>query len=266
MTFNADLPLPPAAAPPPVIIGTLLNDAMVTGGVVGLDESVEAAQLNHAMRIANRMIAQWQHERYMVFALQEYGTGITATGQMSYTVGLGQQYNINPRPDRLEFAFLRQLSGNGAPPPNAGTQPFDWPLEVIDAHEDYAAIRLKTLGTFSGAVFYDPQFPVGYLFPWPIPQQGIYELHILVKQTLQRFVNLNQAIIFPPEFEAALEWCIARRLRVANQMPPDPALNELAAQGKNIIRKANAQIPTLRMPRELDRPGDRAYNYRSDTP
>lgn len=254
----------PAPAPPPTVIGTLLTDALVTGGIVGLDEAAEQSVINKALRTANRMIAQWQHERYMVYQLVDYG--FVSTGADYYTVGLGQNFNINPRPDRLEYAFLRQLSGNGTPPPNGGSQPFDWRLEVIDAYEDYAAIRLKTLGTFSAAVFYDPGFPIAILRPWPVPQASIYEIHFLVKQTLQRFVNLQSQVTFPPEYEAAMEWCLARRFRVAFQLPRDPDLNILAAQGKNIIRKANTQVPTLRMPRELQRAGDQAYNYRSDTP
>ncbi len=254
----------PAPLPPPTVISELLRDALVTAGIVGIDESIEPLVLNKALNLANRMIAQWQHERYMVYRLADYG--ITSTGVEVYTVGLGQNFNINPRPDRLEYAYLRQLSNNGSPAPNAGTQPFDWPLEVLDAHEDYAAIRLKTLGTFSSCVFYDPDFPIGYLRPWPIPQSGIYEIHILCKQTLVEFTNVNATVQFPPEYGAALEWCLARRLRVGFQMPRDPDLNSLAAQGKNIIRKANAQIPTLKTPRELNRPGDWAYNYRSDTP
>jgi hypothetical protein len=81
-----------------------------------------------------------------------------------------------------------------------------------------------------------------------------------------RFPSLQDTQVnFPPEYSAALKWCLARRYKVAFQMPRDPDLNSLAAQGKNIIRKANTQIPTLGMPRELQRPGDQAYNYRSDT-
>lgn len=250
--------------PPTDLVSTILTDALVSAGVVGLDESIEPLMLQKAFRIANRMISQWQRERYMVYQLVDYSA--VSTGALSYSVGAGQPFNINPRPDRLEYAFLRQLSNNGAPPPNAGTQPFDWPLEVIDAYEDYAAIRLKTLGTFSAAVFYDPGYPVGTLRPWPVPQSGIYELHILCKQTLAQFPNIQAQLQFPPEYGAALEWCLARRYRAAFQMPADPTINELAAQGKNTIRKANAQIPTLRMPRELIRGGDAAYNYRSDTP
>ena len=255
---------PAQQLPAPEICSVLLTDALQTGGIVGLDESIEPEMINKAFRIANRMIAQWQHERYMVYQLVDYA--FASTGAQSYTVGAGQNFNINPRPDRLEYAFLRQLSNNGQPAPNAGTQPFDWPLEVIDAYEDYAAIRLKTLGTFSTALFYDPGWPIGLVKPWPVPQASIYEIHILCKQTLQQFPNLQSPMIFPPEYGGALEWCLARRYKVAFQMPEDRQLNILAAQGKNIIRKANAQIPTLRMPRELINNGDAAYNYRSDTP
>jgi hypothetical protein len=255
---------PAQQLPAPEIVSVLLTDALVTAGVVGLDESIEPEQQNKALRIANRMISQWQHERYMVYQLVNYG--FPSTGAMSYTVGAGQNFNINPRPDRLEFAFLRQLSNNGSPAPNAGTQPFDWPLEILDAHEDYAAIRLKSLGTFSAAVFYDPGWPIGKLFPWPVPS-SLYELHILVKQTLNLFGSWQQQVIFPPEYSAALEWCLARRFRVASQMPADPTINELAAQGKNTIRKANAQIPQLRITGDVPgMHGGGVYNYRSDQP
>lgn len=263
MTYLTPPPAAPPAAPPPSTVEVLLTDALTTGGIVGIDEAIEPGVLNKALNIANRMISQWQHERYMVFQLVDYG--VVSTGANYYPVGQGQAFNINPRPDRLEYAFLRQVSGNGVPPTNGASEPFDWPLEVIDAYEDYAAIRLKNLGTFSAAVFYDPGMPVGRILPWPIPQATIYEIHIVVKQTLARFINMAQSIAFPPEYEAALEWTLARRFRAAFQLPPDMSINQLAAQGKNTIRKANAQIPTLRFPRELLRNGDSSYNYRSDS-
>jgi hypothetical protein len=250
------MPAAPAQQlPAPQVVSAMLTQALLIAGVIGIDEAVEDPVLNTAFDLANDLIAQWQHERYMVYQLVDYG--FTSTGANTYTVGAGQNFNINPRPDRLEFAFLRQFS--------AGAQPFDWPLDVIDAYEDYAAIRLKTLGTFANAVFYDPGWPVGTLRPWPVPQSAIYELHIICKQTLPRFPSLQDTVNFPPEYSAALKWCLARRYKVGFQMPRDPDLNSLAAQGKNIIRKANTQIPTLGMPRELQRPGDQAYNYRSDT-
>lgn len=244
--------------PAPSTVSVLLTDALVSAGIIGVDEAMEQPILNKALRTANRMIEQWQLERFMVWQLVDYG--FTSTGANTYSVGRGMNFDINPRPDRLEFAYLRQLNSSG------GT-PSDWDLDIIDAYEDYAAIQLKTIGTFSSALFYDPGTPVGTLYPWPVPQASIYQLHILVKQTLQRFVNLQDSITFPTGYEAALEWCLARRFRAAFQMPADPTINELAAQGKATIRKGNTQVATLRMPRELRGVGGgSAYNYRSDTP
>src|ERR1700692_3856466 len=99
-----DNPKPPVA-PAPAIVSALLTDALVTGGIVGLDEAIEPAGFNKGLTIANRMLAQWQHERYMVYQLQDYSA--VSTGALVYNVGLGQPFNINSRPDRLEFAFLR---------------------------------------------------------------------------------------------------------------------------------------------------------------
>jgi hypothetical protein len=48
-------------------------------------------------------------------------------------------------------------------------------------------------------------------------------------------------------------------------MPATQTCNQLAAQGKNIIRKANAQVPVLRF-KDIPGMSGGGYNYRSDTP
>src|ERR1700678_1434432 len=112
MTYLTPPPAPPPQAPVPSTVGVLMTDALVTAGIVGVDESIEKAIEQKALNIGNRMLAQWQHERYMVFQLVDYG--VVSTGANYYSVGLGQPFNINPPPDRLEYAFLRQVSGSGA--------------------------------------------------------------------------------------------------------------------------------------------------------
>src|ERR1700689_5337262 len=104
---------PAQQLPAPYVVSALLTQALMIGGIVGIDESIEQPILNLAFNVANDMIAQWQHERYMVYRLEDYG--FASTGVETYTVGVGQNYNINPRPDRLEFAFLRQVVNNVSP-------------------------------------------------------------------------------------------------------------------------------------------------------
>lgn len=236
---------------------TIISTALRKAGIVGIDESIEQPILNDALDDANDFLAQINHNRNLVYHLKEYS--FVSTGVQNYTVGAGQNFDINPRPDRLEYAFLRQII------PSQGQQ-IDWPLDIIPAYENYAAITLKTLGTFAWAIFYDSGFPVGTLKPWPIPQASIYEIHILVKETLQRFSSLQDKINLPPEYVPVLKWNLAQWYRASYQMPEDEAINKLARRSLNIIRLANTQVPTLGMPTAVLKSSGRSYNYKSDQP
>lgn len=236
----------------------LLTNALIDAGIVGIDEAIEQPYINRAFVQANWLLAQWARKRWLIYALQEYT--VVSTGAQTYAVGLNQPININPRPDRLEYAFLRFLTNNVG-----GGTPVDIQLNIIQSKEDYSRISVKNIGTFPTAVFYDPQWPVGVLYPWPVPQSGLYEIHVGFKTVLPRFTSLQQKIMFPPEYEAALNWCLARRLRATYQMPEDPTISSLARDALNVIRLGNTQVGTLQMPSALRGRGrGRAYDYRSD--
>lgn len=235
----------------------IITTALRKAGVVGIDESIEQPILNDALNDANDYLAQINHERSMVYVLKDYA--FVSTGVMDYTVGAGQNFNIDPRPDRLESAFLRQVQ-----PSNS--QLIDWPLEIIPARENYNQITLKSLGTFAWSIFYESSWPIGKLKPWPVPQASIYELHCTFKQTLQRFASLKDQINLPPEYVPLLKWNLAEWYRASYQMPEDPQITKLARRATNIIRLANVQVPTLNMPNSVLKNSGRSYNYKSDQP
>ena len=254
--------MPPAEGPIPVdsVIG-LLTNALVDAGIIGIDEDIEQPILNRAFTQANWLLAQWARKRWLVYRIQDYS--FISNGSKTYPVGnIGLNtvgININPRPDRLEYAFLRFL--NQSPPSGLFV---DIPIDIIQSHEDYARITVKNIGTLAWRIFYDPVWPVGVLFPWPIPQPTIYEIHVGFKVVLPRFASLQQPITFPPEYESALNWALVRRFRASYQMPPDPTIDSLARDALNTIRLANSAVSTLRMPSFL-RNRQRAYDYRGDS-
>lgn len=249
--------MPPAEAPLQIdSCGALLANSLIDAGVVGIEEDIEPQVLNRAFIQFNWMLAQWARKRWLCYRLQDYA--VLSTGAQSYTVGLKQNIDINPRPDRIEFAYLRFVAQS------SGTLPVDIPLDIIQSQEDYSRITVKTVGTLPWRVFYDPVWPVGILKPWPVPQANIYEVHVGFKVVLPRFSAINQPITFPPEYEAALNWCGARRLRASYQLPADPTVDSLARQSLNDMRLANQAMPTLRMPRFLTN-RNRAYDYRGDS-
>ena len=249
----------------------LLVDALQDAGVLGIDEPIEQPMLNKALFRANGLLSQWARKRWLCYALEEYS--VVSTGARTYTVGLIQNINISPRPDRLEYAFLRILNNGGGSFSSdfssdfsgvgQSSLPVDLPLDIIYSGEDYAKIPVKELGTIAWRIYYKPEWPVGLLFPWPIPQASTYEIHVLFKTVIPRFASLQQQIIFPPEYAEALHWCLARRYRASYQLPADPTIDSLARDGLNTIRLANTAVGVLKMPSALRRRG-RAYSYQGD--
>ena len=215
---------------------SLITRCLKDAGVIGVGQSASAEDANDAFDKLNAMLAQMSLRRWLVYQLVD--TALSSTGALSYSIGPGCDFNV-PRPDRIEGAFCRQVST---------PQGVDWPLAIIEAHEDYNRITLKTLGSLPGSVFYDSGYPTGKLYFWPVPTGGVYELHVLTKLPLTAFTSLTQPIVLPPEYEEALVYNLAVRLRPAYQLPPDPVINQLAKAALNTIKNANTQMPRLRMP------------------
>ena len=231
----------------------IINLAAKQAGILGVGQTLLAEDVNDAFTLLNFMLSQFQNQRWLIWHLID--VSYTSNGSQFYTVGPGQQFDC-VRPDRIESAFFRQII------PSIPNQ-IDYPLEIISAREDYNKIALKTLTSFPSYVFYDSAFPIGFLYPWPLPQANLYAVHISIKETLANFVTLVQDIILPDEYMAALMYNLAVRLRSAYQLPPDPVTVGLAKSALAIIRGSNTQIPRLGLPRELNRGG--IYNVYSDT-
>lgn len=232
----------------------LITQALKIAGVMGVGQAAAAEDVEDALIHLNQMISQWNRKRWLIYHLVD--TPLTATGATSYTVGPGGNFAV-PRPDRLEAAYFRQLI-SGAP------NLVDYPLTILSSREDYSHIRLKSLTTWPETIFYDAAFPLGAVYPHPVPQAGLFELHLVTKDTLAQFAVPGSVANLPPEYLAALQWNLAVRLRSAWQMPPDPVAIGLAKDALTVIRNANTQIPRLRMPAGLAKGG--GYNIYSDGP
>ena len=227
--------------------------ALTDAGVIGQGQSASGQDIADSFNRCNMMLAQWQRKRWLVYHLVDLA--FVSTGAQSYTVGIGGNFNV-ARPDRIEATYFRQIINSTVP------NQVDYPLELIEAREDYSLIMLKQLITFPQYLFYDAAYPTGAVYPWPVIQSGVYELHILLKEQLGQFTSLTQTINLPPEYLAAILHNLTARLQVAYKMPVDPGVVALAKDALSTIRGANAQIPRLQMPKAVLRPGH--YNIYSD--
>src|SRR6185503_10648153 len=223
---------------PFVTVQDIISFSLKAAGVLGVGQSALAEDNNDAFTALNGMLSIWQRKRWLIWHLTD--NVLTSTGAQSYSVGLGGDFNVM-RPDRLEAAFFRQFI-------NSTPNQVDYPLDILESREDYNRIVLKQLGSLPRYIFYDAAYPLGYVYPWPIPQAGVYELHLTLKETLFQFPFLSQAIQLPPEYEEALWTNLCIRLAPIYQVQVRPDVVGLAKASLAVIRGANAQVPRLTIP------------------
>lgn len=228
----------------------LINLALKQAGVLGVGQTATAEDLADCFKLYNMMLAQWSRMRNIVFQLLD--VPCVATGALTYTVGTGGDFNT-PRPSKLIGAYGRQLNGPGSP--------VDFPLELLMSQTDWGRVSLKQMPSMPMVAYYDPQFPLGVLHVWPVPDSQ-YEIHIQclsdLPQTTTAFDNIN----LPAEYEEAIMYNLAGRLCIFYQIPLPQGLPQLAAATMATLRAANLQVGKLYMPNELVR--SRTYNVYSD--
>lgn len=231
----------------------LLTNALVDCGAFSVGMPPPAQAINKALFVFNMLLSQWNRKRYLIYHLQDIS--LTATGAQFYTIGPGGDFNIDPRPDKLQAAYMRQL--NVTP-----QSPVDYPLKVLDTYEDYSRVSLKMLQTWSQWVFMDPGYPLGKVYPWPIMQPN-FQLHLIVKAILQRYSDISVQLGVPEEYEMAFYQILKVRLTAIYRMQPSPVEIGLAKEALQTIRGANSEIASMQFPRAI-RSSRNKYNIYSD--
>ena len=238
-------------------IGDICTESLRESGAFGVGQTPLSEDINGAWTRLQWMLQEWERKRWHVYA--EVTLVHNSTGAQSYTVGPGGDFNTgvpSVRPARIEAAFLRQLISN---------QPVDYPLELIQSREDYTRVTLKSLVSFTSAIFYDTAWPLGFLYPVPIAQANVYALGITVLTQLPTsFASLATRVSLPYEYYTAVMTNLAMRLRPKYGIGtwPGDVLPGLAKDGLNTVKSINTQIARLIMPKEVVRPG--IYNIFSD--
>ncbi len=229
-----------------VIASDIVTQAFKKGGLLGDGQALGAGDLNDGLADFGDMLALWSEKRWLVWHELDFGFTSDGRTEPGYSVGPTGNFPMSPRPSRIEAAYIVQQ--------NNGGYPVSTPLRVIQAREEWSRLNLKTLISFPKYVFLDTSFPTGLLKLYPWPNAGIYEIHILVKDTFPVSVTSNTSFAnYPPMTIPGMKFNLARWLRQAygKGLRPDPELNSLGQDCLDTIRAAQVQVPELMMPRML---------------
>ena len=215
----------------------LINLALKQSGVIGVGQTASAEDMQDCFKLMQMMLGQWQTKRYMMYHL--INLSIPCTGALNYSIGPGGSIPLASRPNEIVSAFIR------LPATGSGYQ-VDYSLNIIRAREDYDRILAKSMGTIPSFLFYDSGFPLGTLYAWPVPS-SLYELHVTVADQFQTFSTVADVFTLPAQYEEAIMYNLAGRLRPMYGMPPDPSISGLAKAALNCLQSANVQLPRMQV-------------------
>lgn len=198
-------------------------------GAIGMGDPVGDEEAADALEALNAMLDSWKIERLMVYQIVQNSHSWTAAAT-SRSIGTSGSPNFNSaRPDRIDSAFIRDTNSQ------------DYPLEVLTDRTQYDGIVIKSItSTLPEYLFYDPVFPLGVLYLYPVPSVAV-TLKLNTWQTLQSFETLTEELSLPPGNERAIVFNLAIELapEYGDGKKMAPQVPVIAVQSKAAIKTIN---------------------------
>jgi len=179
----------------------IINSAMKKMGILARSESPNADESTDAMQSLNWMLDSWSI-RGIVARARLNATYTLTGGTRSYQIG----------PTATNFVQIRPIQIATASVIYPGGSQLEIPLDVETSLEQYQAFgdRLYLQGLPSH-LFYDPQFPNGLMYIYPIPDQA-YSIEIDSYVALQEVTTLSSVFNLEPAYFEAIVYNLAARM------------------------------------------------------
>lgn len=237
-----------------VTAGTIILDALQEIGVYNANETLSSTDAAKGLTKLNQMMDSWSNESLTTFCTLEQSITLVA-GTAQYPVGPGSPYaSVRPLriPEGPGMARIRDTNLN------------DYDVTVL-TQVQWNQIGLKTTNSdIPDSMWYDPQYPVGYINIFPKPSQP-YTLFFDSYAALQEFSNLTTALSLPPGYQEAITLNLAARLWrtfLDGAMPAD--LRQDAADAKKIVKRTNFRPTVARYDPEIVSNASPTYNIYRD--
>lgn len=237
----------------------LIRAAMRLIQVSAVDTDLTAAELKDGIESLNRMIDAWSLEELMLYQVIREQFALVS-GANPYSIGLGGDFDTT-RPIKIVDAYLTL---------NNGSIPVDYPMQVL-GYDDYNAIRLKTLSTnFPNYIYYQPSFPIGEVYIYPIfspndpATQGPAYITLTSWKPFDMVVDPTAYISLPPGYWEAIVFNLAVRIAEEYQFDMRPTTVQIAQAALKKIKRINQRTMTLQTDVALMNTSQLRYNIYSD--
>ena len=171
------------------------------------------------------MLEAWQIDKLDVYAFVDTAYSLVA-GTSSYTVGPSGNFNLTPRPHKIEECFVRYANIDSA-------------VEIVTAEQWFAISDKTTASTYPDRAYYEPTLATGTLKVYPVPN-AISSLHIVTWQVVSTLAALSTSITLPPGYERAMAYNLAVEWAGPEFGIPVPeSVSRIAMESHGAIKRAN---------------------------
>lgn len=229
---------------------TIINRALRLIGAIEAGESPTSDESNDALEALNAMIQSWQTERLFVYALVDTAFTMSA-GDSSYTVGPSGNFNLTPRPPKLENIYVRDGD-------------IDYPVILVQQDRWFAIADKTSRSNIPELAYYEPTLPTGTLQVWPVPSSA-NSLHVVTWTTLNELATLGATVTLPQGYERALAYNLAIEIAPEYQKVPSAEVHRIAGDAMANIKRANIR-PIISYTELSLLVGGRKSNIEADQP
>lgn len=222
---------------------TLITASFEVLSVFQQGESIPNKDSQSALGFLNRMTSGWAQQTLTIPAIARNIFTLTAgKGGPSnpYTIGVGGDFNVARPANQASVVDAGLILGNTSP---AVEIP-----RAIATDSAYNKIRIKELtSTLFTAVYYNPTTANarGLIQLWPVPDTAANSLVLYLQQALSTFATLTTQYEFPPGYEEAFVYNLARRMAKPWGAVLDADTKNLADQSLTTIKRSNLKLSDL---------------------
>ena len=250
--------------------GSMIQDALEMLGVVSPGETIINADAQRCLGVLNKMMDSWSNESLTCVSILEQAIPLQVNKQ-TYTIGtmsgigslligtsgIGQTPDINlTRPLKLldgpGTAYILDTNGNR------------YGVDIVPRDKWNLIGSPQADTNIPSVVFYDPQYPLGVINVFPVPNQP-YTLYVDSLLPLADFPSLTASLQLPPGYEDAIVSNLAVRCKpyfAAGQL--DPIIVDLAKVSKANVKRTNMRVSEAEFDPEIISHSNYSYNIYSD--
>lgn len=233
----------------------IIRSALLQLGAISASEQPTAGEASDAFRRLNELIDDWGTQP-LTFRTESRAVASLVSGQQTYTIGTGGDFNITPRPDVISNVQLQLTST---------TPDTEIPLSPL-TQDAYQAVAQKDLENALPTSYYlEYSVPLASVWIWPIPDASANELVIYYPVSVAQFASLTASVTLAPALARALRTNLAVELGPEFGIPVSPDLRLQAGDALAVYKRSNVTMCDLALDPGLTSSAYGGYNIYTDT-